>query len=164
MSSNEPLYQIMAFLISMIFCYAPSNWIIRRVLSLVEDPEDIPVPNNHQAWKDALSIPNKESAKWLGFFERLLTLMAFSINGLTILVGWFAFKVATKWDVWQNLIQLPESIDGIDDLEYLGIRRRWASNVYMRFLLGTLVNLLLGGFAYVLMLFFIKMFRLYIVF
>jgi hypothetical protein len=100
-------------------------------------------------WKEILSPGNKRAGLWLGRFERLFFLIMF-ISEAYILAGfWLAFKVASKWETWQNIVQVPDDeVQGFN----LGVldRRNWGDRVLQRFLLGTLGNLLAGFFGYML--------------
>ena len=101
-------------------------------------------------WKNATKIPSEDAGKWLGRVEILIFIMSIWFGFEAIILGWLAFKVATKWEVWQNVIQTPaqlkdESGKDIDALEYLAARRRFASYTFMRFLIGTGGNLLVAA-------------------
>lgn len=87
------------------------------------------------------------TGKWIGFFERLLLLMSFWIPEYTIAAGWFAFKVAAKWEAWANIIQVPTTIDGIPQLAWYQAKKRFGSWLLSRFLVGTLVNVLIAAVA-----------------
>jgi hypothetical protein len=80
----------------------------------------------------------------LGHLERLLFFAAFW-NGEPILVaGWLAFKVASGWQNWKLIVQVPDKMDGVDDLDYLRARSQLGSWIFHRFLIGTLGNVLAG--------------------
>jgi len=89
-----------------------------------------------------------EPGKWLGIIERLLIFFAVWINEYTIIAAWLAFKVATKWEVWNNIVKvpdlLPESKDNLSTLCYLKARRAWGAMVLSGFLIGTITNVLIG--------------------
>jgi len=80
----------------------------------------------------------------LGYLERLVFFLAFWLDASAVVATWLAFKVASKWNVWSNVISVPKTITGVDDLDYLIARRRWGSQVLMTFLIGTLFNVLVG--------------------
>lgn len=102
----------------------------------------------------------------LGTLERFLFLAAFSQGtekGPVIIGAWLAFKLATKWEVWKNVFQVPISIGETkgrtgapkkkgkgpaktSDISYLIIRSYWSSWLFNRFLIGTILNVL---FAYI---------------
>ena len=65
-------------------------------------------------------------------------------------IGWLAFKVASKWQVWSTVVKVPDSIKGVGEPELLTARRKWGANLLMRFWIGTLGNLLVGiGCGYI---------------
>jgi hypothetical protein len=71
---------------------------------------------------------------WIGYLERFFFFlvlwvdvdMAFKAIGV-----WLAFKVASKWETWKNVIRVPQKIDSIicdlDSLEYLRARKEWGT-------------------------------------
>lgn len=94
-------------------------------------------------WKDLLEPP-KAGGCWLGAFERIFFFFSFLILKPELLAVWLAFKAASKWDVWQNIIKVPGESDTRDERLTLNVRRVWGSRVMQRFLIGTLLNILLG--------------------
>ncbi|GMT42430.1 MAG: hypothetical protein IEMM0002_0841 [bacterium] len=115
-----------------------------------ESPENI-----HEAWEEipenirkALEPPGiGEAGKWLGILERLVSFMAVWTGGYTLIPAWLALKVAAKWQVFSNVIKVPEQFPGESKLDSLRYRRIWGSRALMGFLIGTLANVLLGGVA-----------------
>jgi hypothetical protein len=102
-----------------------------------------------EKWQDILA-GNAPAAMWLGGLEGLLaygSFLAFDKNAALVIGGWLAFKVASKWESWQNIIQVPQSLEGVSQVDFLRARRQWGTTVYLRFLIGTLVNLLFGFLA-----------------
>jgi hypothetical protein len=95
-------------------------------------------------WKALEPSGIEKSGPWLGQVERILALMSAWTGHYEILGVWFAFKVASKWETYANLLKLPEKVEGIDDLTYLRARRAWGSRVTMRFLVGSGTNAILG--------------------
>jgi hypothetical protein len=86
----------------------------------------------------------EKGGPWLGQVERILALMSAWTGHYEILGGWFAFKVASKWETYANLLRLPDKLPDIDDLTYLRARRAWGSRMMMRFLVGSAANAILG--------------------
>jgi hypothetical protein len=85
-----------------------------------------------------------EGGAMLGNLERLLFFGALW-KGMPLLVGaWLAFKVASKWNVWSNIISVPKEISGVDPIGYLNARRRWGSQLLSTFLVGTLANVIIA--------------------
>lgn len=85
--------------------------------------------------------------KWIGFFERLLILVSFWMREYTIIAGWLGFKVAAKWEAWTNIILVPTSMGNIPPLAWYQARKQFGSWVLSRFLIGTLINILIGALA-----------------
>jgi hypothetical protein len=92
-------------------------------------------------WSEAIKPPELVAGWWLGAFERSVFFLAIGFDAYAAIFAWLAFKVASKWAVWQNIVKVPDKPD--EDLE-LGPRARRAlgSSVMQRFLVGTLFNLL----------------------
>ena len=139
-----------ALVVGILFCWFPSGLIVRAILRLIEDPENIAAPKDidEARWKEAVAIPNLSGGSMLGFLERLIALIALAINAPLIIGAWLAFKVASKWEAWSNIIQVNPKLGEKDEVSYLAARRRWGSIMYMRFILGTISNLLLGMAAF----------------
>ena len=81
-------------------------------------------------------------ARWVGGLERVLFFVGFLQESPELVAGWLLFKVASKWESWQNIIRVPESLDGVDSFEFLRYRHAWGVKVMQRFLIGTLSNIL----------------------
>jgi hypothetical protein len=86
----------------------------------------------------------ERSGAWLGQIERIIALISAWTGMFELLGGWFAFKVASKWETYAHLLRLPDNLDGLDDLSYLRARRAWGSRMMMRFLVGSATNAILG--------------------
>ena len=101
-------------------------------------------PNNsvREEWKQLTG--GNEGGCILGVLERWLFFAVFWINEPTAIAVWLAFKVASKWDAWKNVIAIPEKMDGATEWEFLTARRKWGSQMYATFLIGTLANVLIG--------------------
>jgi len=82
----------------------------------------------------------------LGRFERTLFYIAIVSLYPEVILGWLAFKVASKWEVLQNLVKVPGMEDPGRKLSVTG-RRAWGDRVLQRFLIGTLGNILAGYFG-----------------
>ena len=93
-------------------------------------------------WED---LTYKVPGGWrIGLLERLLFLAAFWAGNYTLIAGWLAFKVASKWETWKNIIHVPEKVENVSDLEWYIVRARLGSWILTRFWLGTLGNILIG--------------------
>lgn len=101
-------------------------------------------PNEATKEKWAALTEGNEGGWILGNLERLLFFGAFWIDVPSVIAAWLAFKVASKWNAWSNVISVPKTLSGIDELEYLVARRRWGSQLLTTFLVGTLSNIIIG--------------------
>ena len=101
-------------------------------------------PSNALAKKWAKLTAGNEGGAYLGYLERLLYFGAFWNKEPLIITAWLAFKLASKWNVWTNVIAVPEKLNKIDPLDYLIARRKWGSHLLLTFLVGTLSNLILA--------------------
>lgn len=117
------------------------SWIFSASrLKLQTSPEGVP----DELW-DAITRSGAETqGTWLGVLERLISAVAGWTHSYELVAGWLAFKVASKWEVWSNVLRLPETLPGVEPIAYLRARRLWSSNLLMRFLIGSLANVLLG--------------------
>ena len=114
--------------------------LIKRVKTKVsiERPSEI----EEEQWKRLTG--GNEGGEIIGNLERFLFLGAFWIQSPAIIATWFAFKVASKWNAWSNVISLPKSLPDVNEIEYLIARRRWGSQLLATFLVGTISNLIIG--------------------
>jgi hypothetical protein len=108
----------------------------------IERPEGV----DPAIWKRVTEVEDLGTGKWVGRLEALLFVIALWANQPLIIGGWLAFKVAAKWEVWANVIQLPVDLlqDALLDFE---VRHRFGGILFSRFLIGTLANLLIAGAA-----------------
>jgi hypothetical protein len=129
------------------------QWAINKAIGKVElIPPDGITKDDWDKVTDDKKV--EEPGKWLGTFERILIFFAVWIQKYEIIAGWFAFKVASKWEVWSNIVKVPESLPESKDnksmLSYLRARRAWGARILSRFLIGTITNILIGSIvAYV---------------
>ncbi len=93
-------------------------------------------------WKELLE--GADRGKWFGTLERWLLYFAFLVNAPALVAAWFAFKLASKWEVWKNVIRVPTQLDGMTDAEWFAFTHRFGSWVLQRFWVGTLANTLLA--------------------
>ncbi len=117
------------------------SWIFSASrLKLQAPPEGVP----RELWDALLHSGAETQGTWLGVLERLISAVAGWTHSYELIAGWLAFKVASKWEVWSNVLRLPETFPGVEPISYLRARRLWSSNLLMRFLIGSLSNVLLG--------------------
>ena len=81
---------------------------------------------------------------WIGGLERTFFFVAILIEVPELVAGWLVFKVASKWDVWANVYQVPQKLTGVDDIDFLIFRANWGARTYQRFIVGMLGNILVA--------------------
>lgn len=140
---NGPV--LTAALIGLIVCYL-SRLIVGCLVDRVKSGITVPPPSEalKADWEELTSDQNDKSGAWLGDLERITFFFAFWFSAYAVVVAWFAFKVAAKWEAWGNIVALPGALDGTDQIRYLISRRRWASQRLMSFLIGALANVLVA--------------------
>jgi hypothetical protein len=102
-----------------------------------------PTGISEEDWKTIFKMSPRalQPIRWLGWLERFSFFVALWLNSPVLVAGWLAFKVASKWETWQNIIKVPESFgDVFSSQEMFAWRLRYGSNILQRFLLGTLGN------------------------
>jgi hypothetical protein len=79
----------------------------------------------------------------LGILERTALYFTMMVGASQFVGIWLAFKVASKWKVWDTITKIDMKSDpGPPDFE---VRRLWGSRLYQRFVQGTLLNILYAG-------------------
>ncbi|MHC8327267.1 hypothetical protein [Pseudomonas sp. LB1P83] len=89
-------------------------------------------------------ISGNEGGSVLGALERFLFFSAFLANADVVVASWLAFKVASKWNAWTNIVAVPKDIQDVDPIGFLIARRSWATHLLTTFLVGTLANIIAG--------------------
>ncbi|HJU43660.1 MAG TPA: hypothetical protein VJ691_12620 [Vicinamibacterales bacterium] len=109
-----------------------------------------PLGVDSDKWNAAISgTPGLGSL--MGYLESCLTFLAVLFlpteQAGYVVAAWLAFKLASKWETWSNIVKIPEQLNGsaVDQIDYLRARRHWGELLYTRFTAGTLLNLLAGG-------------------
>ena len=137
-------------LLSLFLVYA--SWpLVPMVFSRcgLTDP-DAPEGVDEDLWEALRESGTEAAGAWLGGLERAVGVAAMWTNSMELVIGWLAFKVASKWQVWSTVVKVPDSIKGVGEPELLTARRKWGANLLMRFWIGTLGNLLVGiGCGYI---------------
>lgn len=129
---------IMILIVTTLGCFVDKflGWIVKKPELMSEFKKD--------DWEKIVSP--SYAGDWIGFFERLIFLASFWMGVHTIIGGWFAFKVAAKWEVWKNIVQVPNTLayKKITPLRWFQFRRAFGAYILSRFLIGTLVNVLIA--------------------
>ena len=105
---------------------------------------DAPFPIAPATWRALMAPPGPFAGPVQGILDRLIFFAAILLESPEAVAAWLAFKVASKWEVWGNLIQVPQRLEGVQDIDYLAARHSWGSFLLTRFIVGTAVNLLLA--------------------
>lgn len=94
------------------------------------------------------NIPSPKGSAFLGEAERALFYFSWFIFPQMI-IGWFLFKVASKWEVWNNIYRFPETLEPWTKIQSLSARIWLGARTYQRFLIGAILNILvsMAGFA-----------------
>ena len=127
----------------------PVGLMIGRFINRVLTCDHVEAPSGIQAddWRAAVQGPGPGAA-YIGRLESLLVYLAVLFargDAALVVAGWFAFKVASKWELWSNVVKMPDSFDGATQLDSLRARRKLGYVMYDRFLVGTLLNILAGA-------------------
>lgn len=139
---------LLVLVIFFLWAGGPVRHLIKAATDGIPDRKS-PTDTDQKIWDDLISLPHsKEAGKWIGALERSLFILAIWFSEPVIILGWLAFKAASKWDAWQNITQVSTNLDGVDNnVRFLEWRRRWSSHVFMRSAIGTVLNLFAAGLA-----------------
>jgi hypothetical protein len=96
------------------------------------------------AWNALTSHP-KASGDWVGIAERIVLFWALAEHSWEAVGIWVVFKVAAKWEARNHLAYVPDTVEGVSDLEWAAARRVWAAREYATFVVGTAANLVLAA-------------------
>ncbi len=141
---------IIPFLIGIIVTIS-IGWIIDFLITYIKTHSTITEINNEKLLKKAFDIPDNLSLynQWLGAMERFLFLSAIYIGHAELIGIWLVFKVASKWQAWQNITKVPEKIyedwenkKEINPIDYLRYRNFIATTTLQRWLIGSIGNIL----------------------
>ena len=110
--------------------------LIDRVARKPGKPEQIP----QRVWDEHTTKNN--GGPWLGFLERSLFYGALWSGAGTLIAAWLAFKLASKWEVWKNVIRVPNDQEAPN--EWFAATHTFGSWILQRFWIGTLLNLVLA--------------------
>jgi hypothetical protein len=116
----------------------------RLVARGAKEPERPPLlPDS--VWNEHTRIA--DGGDWLGSLERTLFFAAFWTGTESLVAGWLAFKLASKWEVWKNIIRVPPEAPYEKGQEWFAATHTFGSWILQRFWIGTLLNVLLAFVA-----------------
>ena len=139
-ASEIPLLHVVVGLISTVLL----GFGVLPLLDYAKKSMPLPPPNEATAEQWSKLVSGNEGGAVLGHLERFLFFAVFLAGAPLAAGAWLAFKVASKWNAWENILAIPSKLDGIEDLDFLNARRHWGSHVLMTFLIGTAYNLICG--------------------
>jgi len=144
-SLEQLIYLVMGFL-PVLYLATPIAEILRELPnSTIKPPNGV----NKTQWKALLSTEESvNGSKLLGKYERILFYIVLHTRRYEILAGWMAFKLASKWEVWGNIIRVPETLGRAGSLDYLIARKRWGVRTYQRFTIGMLLDFFAANVGY----------------
>ncbi len=116
---------------------------VKPILEYGAGPEPT-APNGleEQVWEGI--VGRGTGGKWLGLLERFFSFGIFWLEAYEVLAVWLAFKVASKWEAWGNVVQVPTDLPDVDKTDYFRARNQLGSWLFTRFVSGTLLNVLTG--------------------
>ena len=80
----------------------------------------------------------------IGLLETTVYMLSIISGNPVFIGGWLVFKVAAKWENWAHVVRLPElSTMDLNSAEFEH-RAKFASWLHSRFLIGVLLNILVG--------------------
>jgi hypothetical protein len=138
---------------------------VRRAMEEHVKPRNFPLPTmiSEEVWRREILEPTKGGAE-LGYVESTILFAAFWVtNGWPLLVSWLGFKLASKWNTWTTLGEIPKRVREIkliddrqettelqaEDERDLRARVYRTSQSHRVFVIGTGANIViaLGGVA-----------------
>lgn len=106
------------------------------------DKPSPPTGMDPAAWQ--LITQRGSSGFWIGFLEAFFCFCMFWLGAYEAIAGWFAFKVAAKWEAWANIVKFPDKLGNLDEFDFLRARSDLGTWIMSKFLIGSLLNLLAG--------------------
>lgn len=116
---------------------------IRYLLDSIEARVEIPKPQRipQEQWQQLIGVRHYLGGRWIGLLERFIFFVSIIMEIPELIFAWLTFKVASKWEVWNNVYKLPSKFPNATELESLVARSRWGARIFQRFVVGTAVNL-----------------------
>jgi hypothetical protein len=123
--------------------------LIKPILSRIDDAIKRPPPHRFgcDEWEKAINNnSDRKRFSWLGQFERIFFYTALYKQSPGLIAGWLAFKLASKWEIWNHIMKVPEEFSRNPDypLTNFTAMNRWGSWLLERWLVGTLGNILVA--------------------
>lgn len=142
---NNYKNQIIPFFIGLICAFVISNFIVKNILEMATHNLNKVPPKGvrKKEWLKATHVSEK-GGQYIGRLEQIFFYVMFFIDKPELIAGWFLFKLGSKWEVWKNIVQVPHKLNKVETVDYLRARHEWAAYIFTRFLLGTLINIVIA--------------------
>jgi len=108
----------------------PFPFLVRLLVARASSEPERPAQIPDDVWSDM--IKRTGGGPYIGSLELLLSVLAFSFGAETLVAGWLAFKLASKWAAWQHVVQVPERLSAMPDLQWHGVRSAMGNFILIR--------------------------------
>lgn len=135
------MQNIVGFIFGFLLMSVAGRYVGRLVAKGAKEPAR-PALLPDEVWKE--HTRTEDGGDWLGFLERALFFAAFWTGSESLVGGWLAFKLASKWEVWKNVIRVPLRPDDHEGDSWFAATHTFGSWILQRFWIGTLLNVLLA--------------------
>src|SRR5713226_7808202 len=119
--------------------------LLGKVEKLIEVPE---LEASKEVW--GFLMFRGDSGLILGAIEQAVFVVALWTDGWPLLASWLAFKVASKWQSWTHVAQIPappSANDAAASDRHAMLRHKLVARRYTTFIVGTGANILLAAFG-----------------
>jgi hypothetical protein len=144
--SNHAIELMLGFFTALVLGFLVDR-VLRNINKEFDTMSELYGVDTNSKWGAIYWIPSAKGSADLGEAERALFFLSWFILP-EIVVGWFLFKVASKWELWNNIYQFPSSFEKEDPRKSLAARIWLGARTYQRFLLGAILNILVSLAGY----------------
>ena len=122
------------------------NWPVKMIVRITKSDlrfeSAITDPNLLKKWITLAQLDSEKGSRYLGYLERTILFLSLAIGKYEIAGGWLAFKLAAKWQSWDQVVQIPQKLSPLmDDVQFLHVRHIWGTRLLNTFLVGTAANI-----------------------
>ena len=97
-----------------------------------------------ELWENLNPQTAGHDGKWIGWLEQVIGVIAALSGHYEFIGGYLVFKVASKWEVYSNIVKIPDQLADVEPKDFFFLRKRLAGLLYSRFVLGTSTNIIIG--------------------